>query len=123
MSWEEREKRRMHTIFRCGSPQALKLSPFDLTTCTTLADKMLTVTALLLALNAAAPASALYERLGRMTIPEATSPAKARFRAAREAAPEPTSAPEYPDFGSMPLMKRDVGTDTCGFHTDDGETI
>ena len=85
---------------------------------------MLTITALLFALNAAAPASAaFYEHVGRYSPVEATSPAKARFRAVKkDAMPAPTQAPEYhPDLAMMPLMKRaPAGTDTCGFHTDDG---
>ena len=85
---------------------------------------MYTTTALLLALGAAIPASAtFYEHVGRYSPPEATSPAKARFRAVKkEAMPAPTQAPEYhPDLGVMPLLKRaEAGTDTCGFHTDDG---
>jgi hypothetical protein len=86
---------------------------------------MLTITALLFALNAAAPASAaFYEHVGRYSPVEATSPAKARFRAAKkDAMPAPTQAPEYhPDLAMMPLLKRAVaGTDTCGFHTNDGK--
>ena len=77
---------------------------------------MLTITGLLFALNAAVPASAaFYEHVGRYYSPvEATSPAKARFRAAKkEAMPAPTQAPEYhPDLAVMPLLKRaEAGTD------------
>ena len=83
---------------------------------------MLTVTALLFALNAVAPVSAAFYDYAYSPV-EATSPAKARYRAARrEAMPAPTQAPEYhPDLAMMPILRREpAGTDTCGFHTDDG---